>query len=183
MKTLASDAARHVRRLYLSHIIVIDVGLGLVIAAAIAVITWYLDLSCKIDAFLEHDGTAVYGALLSTLGSLLGFAIAAITVVSAIILDRRFAEFRQGRHYDAFWAAFTWTIRALGMAAFAALVALFANQIKPFRVYLVIGCGFFLVMASSSLIRSGFTLEVLLRLTRAIGPNRPEPKPNPPVVP
>jgi hypothetical protein len=140
------------------------------LVAAIVVVsaaTWYLRKDpCPISDLLDKDGTALYGAFLSSLAALLGFAIAAVAIIASLVAGRTFDALRKSNKYENFWLAFKWSIRALALATFSSLVALFANEFEPTRDPILIIVVFCIICATASLVRSGYTLEVVLKQTK-----------------
>jgi hypothetical protein len=152
----------------------------------ISIALWRLGLFDDLSRFLDKEGTGIYGALLSAWASLLGFAIAAITIVSALVATPHFTTFRRSEHYDSFWFAFIWTIRSLGAAAVVALIGLFANHYNPGRIVVFIVAAWATILSAISLLRSGLTLEELLRQSHEAetqSRSSLKPSPNPPVEP
>lgn len=171
---------------FYGHIRRSDFSAATLVVATLSISLWRAGLFDDLGCFLKTDGVGIYGALLSTWAALLGFAITAITIVSALVSTPQFEKFRYSKHYDAFWFAFTWTIRTLGAAAVIALVALFVNHYEDGRLAVFMLVVWTIVLAASSLLRSGLTLEELLRQSRELEfKNRPVLKPssNPPVEP
>lgn len=122
--------------------------------------------ACPINELLKNDGTALYGSVLAAATALLGFAVAAITIVSGLVTADVFSALRGGKHYEAFWCSFTWTVRALGLLSLVSFLAIFVNKYDPARPY-VGGVEFWVAsVAGWSLVRSGFTLELLLGVVR-----------------
>ena len=121
-----------------------------------------LEMLCK-------DGTGLYGAFLSALAALLGFAIAAVAIIANLVTGRAFAGLRKSGEYTNFWKAFTWTIRALAIANAASFLALFVNRYSAFQFWCMIIVMFTIFEAALSLGRSGYTLEVVLERTKNVG--------------
>lgn len=133
----------------------------------VSVATWFLLKDpCPINTLLSKDGTALYGAFLSALAALLGFAIAAVAIIASLVAGRPFDALRKSDKYENFWLAFKWSIRALALATFSSLVALFANEFEPLRDPMLIVVMLCIFAASASLVRSGYTLEVVLKKTK-----------------
>ena len=117
---------------------------------------------------INSDGTTIYGAILSTSGALLGFIIAAITIVQGLVSSKTFAGLRQGIHYESFWLAFVWSIKSLGLAAIVALTAMFLGHFADLWVYICMAVVVSTVTAIFGLGRAVRTLEVLLKSYRDI---------------
>jgi hypothetical protein len=142
----------------------VDFMLGL----ASTVILFFLlrQESNPIVGLLCKDGTALYGAFLGAFAALLGFAIAVIAIVTGLVNGRQFAELGGSRHYATFWLAFVWTIRFLGAGTLLSLVAIFANQYDGLRIETLFVVGAAILASTSSLWRSGYSLELVLKAAR-----------------
>ena len=70
---------------------------------------------------------SLYGALAQIFASLLGFCIAAISIVLGYAHDDRLAFLRRSKHYRELWGAFMRAIRWLAVAALVNLVGLFVQ--------------------------------------------------------
>jgi hypothetical protein len=77
---------------------------------------------------LEGNRGAVYGALTSLFGALLGFILAAMAIVLGYASDNRLRLVRESRHYPALWRIFIAATRALALATGAALLALVVDR-------------------------------------------------------
>jgi len=120
---------------------------------------------CPIWGLLDKDGTAMYGAFLSALAALLGFAIAAVAITASLVSTPRFLRLRASDQYQNFWRAFLWSIRALAVATAIALVAMFANKYEAARYGTLFASILAILIAAASLLRSGLTLEAVLKAT------------------
>lgn len=93
-----------------------------------------------VAAVLDERRGTVYGVLASIFGSLLGFAIAAQSIVLALSQHERLEVVRKSDYYPMLWKVFVSTIRMLGFATTVAVLALIIDRdSSPFRVlpYLV----------------------------------------------
>lgn len=89
---------------------------------------------------LDNRRSAVYGVLASIFGSLLGFAIAAESIVLALSQHDRLEVVRKSDYYPMLWKVFISTIRMLGLATMIAVLALILDRdSSSFRIlpYLV----------------------------------------------
>jgi len=76
----------------------------------------------------KGNRSAVYGALASIFGSLLGFVITAVSIVIGFTASDRLAIVRESKHYPKLWTSFTHTIKVLGLATLTSLAALIADR-------------------------------------------------------
>lgn len=81
-----------------------------------------------IEETLKGNRGAVYGALASIFGSLLGFSITAVSIVLGFSTTERLAVVRESKHYPTLWKVFTATIRTLGFATVVALLGLILDR-------------------------------------------------------
>lgn len=142
-----------------------DVVAGVVMSLVAA----YAATKFACDPFAElmtKDGTAIYGAILSTAGALLGFAIAVITIVQGLVSARSLYTLRASADYGNFWLAFVWSIRSLGLLAILALVAIFVDHIGSVWLWVFVVVLASTIAAVIGLSRSVRTLEVLLWAVR-----------------
>lgn len=121
------------------HFLPIELGAALVIAGVFTI----AEVRCGI---LPDELAALYGALAAVFGSLLGFTIAAVSIIIAVSGDDRLAVLRGSDRYPDLWKTFFSAIRWLGGAtliAFAGLLwetvlvaalASFAILITVFRI-------------------------------------------------
>jgi signal transduction histidine kinase len=110
------------------HFLGAELGVALALGAAFAL--WELALGGApwSDALLRGNRAAVYGALASLWGSLLGFTIAAVSIALGLAASDRLAIVRGSRHYATLWRVFIAAMRALALATIAALAGLVADR-------------------------------------------------------
>lgn len=113
---------------------------------------------------LKGNRGAVYGALASIFGSLLGFAITAVSIVLGFSTTSRLTVVRESEHYPTMWKVFTTTIRTLGFATVVALFGLILdrdNHPIDAMLYLTV---FASVLAALRLARCVWVLENVITL-------------------
>jgi hypothetical protein len=155
------------RTFYLTKALPADGLIGIVAVTVLGVIVSTTASWRQLSCFLDRDGVALYGALLGSLASLLGFSVTVIAVVSGLVQTRPFHKFREGEQYESFWAVFTVAVRTVGLATLVALLALFLTHVQVVRLVTLAAVSGTLAAATSSLIRGGLTLEKLLAVQRA----------------
>jgi hypothetical protein len=120
-----------------------------------------------VDATLKGNRSAVYGALASIFGSLLGFAMTAVSIVLGFSASERLAVVRDSRHYPTLWRVFLSAIKALGVATIAALIGLvFDRDSAPCR-WVLYGCVLTAILAFLRLARCIWVLENIVSLVAA----------------
>jgi hypothetical protein len=116
----------------------------LVFAAGFVVWTERFGGLATVDRVLQDNRAAVYGALASIFGSLLGFVIATISIVVAFDALPRLRIVRESATYDTLWKVFTSAIRWLGGATVGALLALVLDRgggLGRLALYIAVGTG------------------------------------------
>lgn len=109
--------------------------------------------------FMAGRRGTIYGVLAGIFGSLLGFAIAAETIVLSLSGSDKLSVVRSSEHYPTLWRVFRWTIRTLALATVAALIALLLDRDKqPWMAWLYV-CAFFTLLAIAHLARTIWVLE------------------------
>lgn len=115
----------------------------------------------------------IYGTFAAIFGSLLGFAIAAESIVLGLSGSEHLQIVRESKHYSTLWQVFRWTIRTLALATVAALAALILDRDKaPCIVYLYVSV-FFGLLAAVQLARTIWVLEQVVKVvatTKTKGP-------------
>lgn len=116
---------------------------------------------------VKGNRAAIYGALASLFGSLLGFAITAMSIVIGFTTSERFTILRSSRHYKDLWAVFTSAIRALGVTTVVALLGLIFDRDAVQRPYIFAACIGLSVLFIFRIIRCLWVLERIVELLTA----------------
>jgi len=162
------------RRIFLGkHMRLVDIVLGVGFLLAMAALFNRLGLTDLIVGLVCKDGTTLYGSFVATLASLLGFAIAAISITVGLVSSPRFAVLRSSSQYGNFWLAFIWAIQSLGAATVVSLIAIFVNAIPVTRLWVLLVALVIIMVATLSLLRSGIALIGVLNVARSPGPEPP----------
>ena len=134
--------------------------------ATAALVIWSEKYHGKAVLFevLKNNRSAVYGALATIFGSLLGFVITAVSVVVGFTASDRLTIVRESKHYPALWASFTHTIKVLGLATLTSLAALIVDRDNNPQCYMAyINC-FTSILAVLLLCRSIWALENIVAI-------------------
>jgi len=123
-----------------------------------------LDSNISVWPILEGNRGAIYGALASVFGSLLGFAITAVSIVIGFSGHERLAVVRQSRHYKTIWKVFFSSIRTLGFATVIALVGLVIDRDRTPHQSVVYLCTFASLLAVLRIARCAWVLENIVGL-------------------
>jgi hypothetical protein len=151
----------------------VEFGIGLFLGAVFVVWFEKLNGAHLVDETLQGNRSAVYGALASIFGALLGFAITAVSVVLGFSSTERLSVIRESQHYSTLWKVFTAAIRTLGLATVATLVALVLDRdASPMRIVLHLSV-FASILAIFRLARCVWVLENVIALVSAPSKARP----------
>jgi len=84
------------------------------------------------------DGRAVlYGTLTALFGSLLGFAITAVSIFLGYVANEKLEIVRKSTHYHVLWDTFNSAIKVLAMATVFALIGLVLDKdTRPINIIL-----------------------------------------------
>lgn len=80
---------------------------------------------------LHGNRGAIYGAVASIAGAMLGFAITALSIVWPAMARPEFKLVRESEHYGTLWRIFWSAIRWLGAATLTSLIALVFDRDLP----------------------------------------------------
>jgi hypothetical protein len=117
-----------------------------------------------IDQLLSSNRAAVYTAIASILGALLGFVMTAISIVLAFSAMERLEVLRQSPHYKTLWSVFTQTTWLLAAATGCALAALvFDRESAPCRIALYL-CALTALLSAVRIARCVWVLEQLVTI-------------------
>lgn len=136
------------------------------IVAAIAFAIWVTQLGGKqtIDVIIKGNRAAIYGALASVFGSLLGFAITAESIVLTVSGNEHLEIVRKSKHYVTLWKVFVSAIRALALATTLVLVALIFDRDATPSWYCLTLAAFGTILAAIRLVRCIWVLELIVDL-------------------
>lgn len=161
-----------IRSFWAHHFLGCELAVVVVVCAAFVV--WAK--GCKgeqviLDIMAERRGL-IYGTVAAIFGSLLGFAIAAESIVLGLSGSEQLRIVRDSKHYPTLWRVFRWTIRTLALATVAALTALiFDRDETPYTLLLYI-CTFFGLLAAVQLARTIWILEQVVNIVSAKKPRQ-----------
>lgn len=154
------------------HFLGVELAFSAVLTAAFAIWVGVSDGQHAVNAILAGERGALYGALAAVDGALLGFVIATTAIVLGFAQDDRFEVLRNSDYYPSLWKTFTSTIRFLGLATVAALVALLADHDNATNWPAMVACAGTTLIAGLRLARSVWVLEHVIRVVTRIGGRR-----------
>lgn len=152
------------RNWWSKHFLAVEFGLGLLLSAAFAVWVLWAGGDQVLNTELDTRRGTIYGALASIFGALLGFAITAQSILLALSDNERLEVVRESPHYETLWRVFTEAVRWLGIATFAAVVALIADRDAAPKIAALLFVATASVIASIRLVRLIWALENVVGL-------------------
>ncbi len=121
------------------------------------------------DALLEGNRSAVYGALAAIFGALLGFVITAVSIVLGYAASDELTLVRSSSHYVDLWKVYKAAMRSLAIATIAGLVGLiFDSEARPTPILFYINI-LTTTLAFLRLGRSIWVLENIINLVTLPG--------------
>jgi hypothetical protein len=139
-------------------------ALAVLVAAAFWLFGGYVDGNSTVWRVLEGNRGAVYGTLASIFGSLLGFAITAVSIVIGFANHERLAVVRESRHYPTIWKVFFSAIRTLGLATAMALAGLVIDRDRSPHISIFYLTTFASLLAILRIVRCAWVLENIVDL-------------------
>src|SRR6266702_6186164 len=100
-----------------------------------------------VDSILNGSRSAVYGALASIFGSLLGFVITALSIIIGYSANEKFEFLRKTNHYGTLWEVLFKTIKALSVATGAMIVGLVLDRDSSPNHLIFCVCAFTLLLS------------------------------------
>ena len=153
----------------------LHVELGLALLCSVTFVAWaqLCGGGIIVEETLKANRGAVYGALASIFGSLLGFAITAVSIVLGFSTTERLAVVRESKHYPTLWKVFTATIRTLGLATVVALSGLILDRDSSPMKWVLYFTVFASILAALRLARCVWVLENVITLVTGHSKARP----------
>jgi uncharacterized membrane protein len=150
-----------------THFLLAELGLSLVVSVAFAVWGVRFGGQALIEATLQGNRAAVYGAVASICGSLLGFTIASASIALGYASSDRLELVRDSQHYATLWRVFIAAMRALGAGTIVALVGLVLDRDGAPAPVLVYICAGTTVLAVLRVARCLWVFERVIALVTA----------------
>jgi hypothetical protein len=108
------------------HFLVLEPVMGLVVTALLGVYVHWVGMTHVFQHF--HNRAAVYGALATISGSLLGFVIAAFSILVTVSESAKLTIVRGSKHYPTLWRVFTNAMRLLSVGTVTCLLAMALDE-------------------------------------------------------
>jgi len=114
--------------LYRQHFLGFETAAG--VFASLFPLTWMIEFggACKIDLLLAGNRAAIYGALATIFGSLLGFVITAVSILVGVWGVEKLTILRESKHAADLWRIFTSTTKWVGLATLVSLAGLIGDR-------------------------------------------------------
>ena len=159
-----------------THFLIVELALAILLALAFFWWSHWHKGWAIIDATLDGNRAAVYGAMASIFGSLLGFVITAVSIVLGFSTFDRLAIVRTSEHYSDLWRIFTASIRCLALATIISLLGLIYDRDKAPCHTLMYLTVYAVVLATFRLGRCIWILEQIISLVSPPAPKTATPK-------
>jgi hypothetical protein len=124
-------------KLYREHFLVADMVVAVTVGCLL--VTWMIRFGgiTPVDSLLAGNRSAIYGALSTIFGSLLGFVITAVSILVGVCGVEKLRVLRESQHAADLWRIFTSTSRWLGVATALSLAGLVGDRdTKPVHAIL-----------------------------------------------
>ena len=105
-----------------------EVVISLLAASLLLVWVTKLGGSVAVNSILNGNRSAIYGALASIFGTLLGFVITALSIIIGYSASEKFEFLKKQKHYSTLWDVLIKTIRALSWATVAMIIGLIFDR-------------------------------------------------------
>lgn len=147
------------------HFLAVELGIALALTALL-LIWWRYGSGVQILKEVVHGNRGqVYGTFAAIFGSLLGFAITALSVVLGFSSSDRLTVLKNSAYYKQLWEVFTSSIRVLGVTTILWLSALFLDRETHPRPFILVLC---LGITSLAMLRLARCVWVLERIVEII---------------
>jgi hypothetical protein len=154
-----------VKRYWRAHFLALELMVCVVAAAAFAFWVFRTESGYStVNAVLNQNRAAVYGALSALFGSLLGFVIAGVAIALPFVSDPKLALLRDSKQHVTLWKLFFAATRALAFATLVCLLALILERDNSPHMFLVTAVVFVSLWAAARLFRVVEVLEGMVWL-------------------
>jgi hypothetical protein len=120
-----------------------------------------------ISDLLDQNRSAFYGTSASLAGSLLGFVIAAFAIALGSLDSARLLILRRSGHVKTLVRTFTAATIALGLATVLSMIGLLGDRDRTPRLLLFYLVVLALLVSASTLARTVWALQAIVRITTA----------------
>jgi hypothetical protein len=146
------------------HFLLAEWGLAMVVSFSGIFWTERFSGISVMNALLQGNRGAIYGALASIFGSLLGFIITAVSIALAFSASEKLTVLRDSKYYPQLWGVFLSATRCLATVTVAALVALIGDRdMAPIR-WLTYAVWVLTVLSVARITRCIWVLENIVKI-------------------
>lgn len=157
-------------KLYRKHFLLFDFGFSLVSLIIVLTLNNRNGYEILSDC-LSGGRSTLYSTMATLSGSLVGFAIAAVSIVIVAVSDNRLWTVRESPHYPTLWRSYFIAIGVLGGGTVISIIALLAdkdaaniNGITPQSIVFFHIAFFFWVYSGFALKRCVSLLSLLIKV-------------------
>lgn len=147
------------------HFLLVELLIAITLTAALIVWSARYGGHQVLLNLVKGNRAAIYGALASLFGSLLGFSITAMSIVLGFTTSERLALLKSSRHYKDLWDVFTSAIRVLAITTVLALIGLIFDRESVQRPYIFVACA---GLSSLCVLRMARCLWILERIVELL---------------
>ena len=139
------------------------------IVPGVALATWLVGYGgdLHVDQFMDSNRANIYRTTAGISGTLLGFSIAAVSLVLNSASSPRLSLVRNSRHYPVLWKTFLQTTKSLGALTVISLVCLTWDRESSPQTWLVVPFCFLLTLSILRLFRVVWILEQIITIVTA----------------
>lgn len=169
----ATDPPR-LQRWVESHLTITQIILAVAVTVLAALALGTGEPNTRLRALLGDDRATLYGTIAAVAGSLLGFVLAAATIILTVAGSARLNRVTESNRYGDLWRVFLAATKGLGLVTVAALGALlFDRKDSPQPAFTY---GLFLLSLIASL-QIATCIWILEKVTNLMVKERASPKP------
>lgn len=152
------------RRFWSRHFLLLEWASSVIIS--LSAIVWMERFGglTIVNDLLDGSRAAIYGALATIFGSLLGFIITAVSIALGFSTSDRLAIVRDSKYYLQLWGVFISATRCLALATVASVVALVGDRDSAPIRWLTYSVLILSVLAVTRIARCIWVLENIVRI-------------------
>lgn len=157
-------ARKALRKLWKGHFLLVELAACILLTLSLAYIIEIRFAPGWLNGLLDRNRSGTYTAIASVYGSLLGFVVTAFAIILGYRDNERLTSVFESRHSVTLWAVFTSSMRWLGFATAAALLALiFDRDVAPQPIFAYF-VAFGVLIGTARILRTLWVVENLVRI-------------------
>lgn len=146
------------------HFLGFELFLSILLSIFFAIWVVWFSGSVIVDTILHGNRSAVYGALATIFGSLLGFVITALSIIIGYSANEKLEFLRKSKHYPTLWKVLLSTIRALSIATVVMIIGLVIDRDSSPNNLILCFCVFTTLLSLFRLRRCIWVLENVIQI-------------------